>query len=93
MQPVYLVVHPQVQAYPGWHQPEKKAELERVLQEENCIVLKDDTNQIPEELPKDQPIKVCGIYAEICVWEVWRLLKDKGYDACIYEPASYNAPK
>jgi len=93
MEPVYLIVHPQVVPYPGWDQPEKKAELERILKEEKYIILRKDTGQIPEDLPRDRPIRVCGIYAEICVWQVWNSLKDKGYGASIYNPASYNAPK
>ena len=90
--PVYLVVHPQVHPYPGWYQPEKEAELERVLKEEETFILKESTGNLPKGLPKDRPIRVCGIYQEICVWQVWDDLKDRGYDATIYEEASYNAP-
>ena len=91
MKPLYLIVHPQIPPYPGWHQPEKKAELERIMQEEDHIIQEDDTSQIPN-LPKDRPIMVCGLYKEICVWQVWKTLEEEGYDVSIYEPASYNAP-
>ena len=96
MKPLYLVVHPQVIPYPGWNQPEKKAELERILRDEKYIIQKEHTGileEIPKGLPKNRLIRVCGIYQEICVWQVWKLLNDEGYNAIIYEKASYNAPK
>ena len=95
MKPFYVIIHPQVKPYPGWFQPEKQIELERILREEEHLVLQEDTGKILKilkKLPKNRLIRVCGIYAEICVWEVWNTLKEKKYNVNIYEPASYNAP-
>jgi len=94
MKPLYLIVHPQcITPYEQFSQPEKNAELERILTEEEHKIQKESTSQISEGLPKDRLIRVCGIYEEICVWQVWRGLADKGFQAEIYRPASFNAPQ
>ncbi|MDA2936285.1 hypothetical protein MYX06_03650 [Patescibacteria group bacterium AH-259-L05] len=93
MKPLYLVVHPQcITQHERFNQPDKNAELERVLKEEEYRIQKEPTNQMPPNLPKNRLIRVCGIYEEICVWFVWQNLLDSGYRAEIYSPASFNAP-
>lgn len=93
MKPLYLIVHPPVITMrEKCNQPQIASELERIMREEDHVLLKGSTDNIPASLPKDRCILVCGIYKEICVWQACESLKDNGYNAEIYDAASFNAP-
>lgn len=91
MRPLYIIVHPQSahQQGPAGSQQEVREELERIVDEEEHMLWFEETGREPA-LP-DRPLRVCGAYKELCVWQVWRNLRDRGYDASIYSPASYTA--
>lgn len=93
MKPLYLIVHPQaITMRERCNQPQIASELERIMCEEDHVILKESTAHIPTSLQKERLIRVCGIYKEICVWQVCESLKDDGFEAEIYDDASFNAP-
>jgi hypothetical protein len=93
MKPLYLIVHPQ--CISGWdraRQPKIASELDRIMEKENFVFLKESTAHIPKNLDKNREIRVCGAYKNFCVWIVHQSLVQDGYRAKIYDKASFSEP-
>ena len=89
MNPVYVLVHHQtILEYngPSMILGEKKRELERILREEEFFIAGSPFS-IPEGLPKEREVKVCGGLKEVCVRIQINQLKKSGYVASVHEPA------
>ena len=94
MKPLYLIVHPElITKLTKLARPEKNAELERILKEEDYIILEAPWSQIPSDIPKDRLIRVCGIYLESCVQQAYDDLAYDGYEVQIYKPATFGEPQ
>jgi len=63
-------------------------EIERIKREEDFITITGHTGSIPDNVPKQREVKVCGAYGEICVWAVCDAFKRRGYNTEIFSPAT-----
>ena len=92
MKPVYVLVHSSTilgfHGNPYENFVVKIRELERIVREEEYFLVEGSPSLIPDGLPKESQIKVCGGLKEICVPAQVRSLREAGYNSSIYEPAS-----
>ena len=63
-------------------------ELQRILEKEECRKVNWGPSDIPEDLPLDRQVKLCGAFVEICVDSQLRALKRNGYNVELYGPAA-----
>ena len=93
MESVYIVIHPQsVTGLYSALYPNQYSELQRIIKEENPLLIKDNVPTL-KGIPKDKRIILCGAFRDFCVAIELDILQEGGYKVEIYEPGTIPSPK
>lgn len=94
--PFYVIVHADGAKEDSYHKRDPNfrkvlRRIEGIKMSEDYIEIDNysDPKNVPEGIPYNRKIKVCGFFRDICVKDQKDALRCKGYDAEIARKASY----
>jgi hypothetical protein len=81
MKPFYILVHKDI----IWNSHPSYNEVQRIIREEEYMLLNGDSHNVDSSVPRGREIRVGGAFGELCVSFQVNALRAACYDATPYE--------